>query len=211
MGGFLNLKRPDLELYGKVARVPEEKFQDKAIKDQALYICTPTDVRGRELPYEAFRDAVVRASRKTAGLHLEPSAFTPEEEAGTADFVKTVSADDYVRRVSSSRFSEQAPPGTRVGFANVKAKKLVRAGVVLDEGGTIVTAMVAGDMHVSPPDAMDRVAVALTGADAGDREDVVARIRAVFDEPDVDQPDAAAGITSEDVGEAVLRAAKAAG
>jgi lipoate---protein ligase len=211
VGGFLNLKRPDLELYAKVAHVPEEKFQDKAIKDQTQYICTPTDVRGRELPYEEFRDAVVRASREIAGLDLEPSRFTPEEEAGTADFVKTVSADDYVRRVSSSRFAEQAPSETTVGFANVKAKKLVRAGVALDGEGTIVTAMVAGDMHVSPPDVMDRVAATLTGADAGDREDVVARIRGVFDEPDVDQPDAAAGITPEDVAEAVLRAAKAAG
>jgi len=51
VGGFLNLKRPDLELYRKVARVPEEKFADKVIKDMVEYICTPADVRGRDLPY----------------------------------------------------------------------------------------------------------------------------------------------------------------
>jgi lipoate-protein ligase A len=211
VGGFLNLKRPDLELYRKVAHVPEEKFQDKAVKDQTLYICTPTDVRGRALPYEEFRDAVVRASREVAGLHLEPSDFTPEEEAGTADFVKTVSADDYVRRVSTTRFTESAPQGSRVGFANVKAKKLVRAGVALGEDGTILGAMVAGDMHVSPPDAIDRVAAALVGGVADDRDDLLARVRSILEGPDVEQADETAGITAEDCVEAVLRAAKAAG
>jgi hypothetical protein len=35
-------------------------------------------------------------------------------------------------------------------------------------------------------------------------------VRSVFEQPDVDQPDAAAGITPEDVAEAVVRATKAA-
>src|SRR2546423_3919708 len=87
VGGFLNLKRPDLELYKKVARVPEEKFADKVIKDMVEYICIPADVRGTDLPYEEFRDAVERASREVARLPLEADGFTPEEEAGTKDFV----------------------------------------------------------------------------------------------------------------------------
>ncbi|MCA1830486.1 MAG: hypothetical protein LC663_03095 [Actinobacteria bacterium] len=61
VGGFLNLKRPDLDLYAKVARVPEEKFKDKVIKDAVAYICTPRDVRGADLSYEELRDAVVVA------------------------------------------------------------------------------------------------------------------------------------------------------
>jgi lipoate-protein ligase A len=210
VGGFLNLKRPDVELYRKVARVPAEKFQDKSIKDQVLYICTPADVRGRDLPYGEFRDAVARASREVTRLELEPSPFTPEEEAGTAGFVEVVSADDWVRRVSSVRFAEQAPSGARVGFANWKAKKLVRAGVALGGDGAILAAMMAGDMHVSPPDAMDRVAAAVVGGSPDDRQDVVARVRSVFEQPDVDQPDQAAGISAEDCAEAVIRAAKSA-
>src|SRR5437588_9251035 len=103
VGGFLNLKRPDLELYRKVARVPEEKFADKVIKDMVEYICTPVDVRGRDLSYEEFRDAVVRAATEAGGLDLDPSSITPEEEAGTKDFVGIVSTDDWIRRVSSSR------------------------------------------------------------------------------------------------------------
>ncbi|MFN2544032.1 MAG: biotin/lipoate A/B protein ligase family protein [Actinomycetota bacterium] len=210
VGAHFNLKRPDLELYRRVARVPEEKFADKAIKDMVEYICTPADIRGRDLSYEEFRDAVVAAARDVAGLDLEPSATTPEEEAGTKDFVNVVSGEEWINRVSSSRFDTAAPKGTRIGFANVKAKKLVRSGVAIAEDGTIAAAMMAGDMHLSPPEAMERVATALVGADAGDRQAVLARIREVFEQPDMDQPDEAAGVTPEDCAEAVLRAAKAA-
>ena len=208
VGGFLNLKRPDLELYRRVARVPEEKFADKVIKDIVEYIVTPDDIRGTPVSYEELRDTVAAASREVAGLELEPSPFSPEEEKVTSDFVNAVRADDFLRRISSERFRAETRPGTTVGFANVKGKKLVRAGVALDDTGTILRAMVAGDMHVSPPDAMDRVAAALAGANAADREDLVNRVREVFAQPDVDQPDTAAGITPEDVAEAVVRAAK---
>src|SRR5207302_10002449 len=81
VGAHFNLRRPDLELYRQVARVPEEKFADKVIKDMVEYICTPADVRGSDLTYEEFRDAVVRAAREVAGLELEASEFTPGEEA----------------------------------------------------------------------------------------------------------------------------------
>lgn len=210
VGGFLNLKRPDLALYRRVARVPAEKFEDKAVTDPVAYICTPLDVRGTEVGYEELRDAIARASREVGGLDLEPTPFTPEEDAGTAGFVATVSADDWVRRVSTSRFAAEVPEGARVGFANRKAKKLVRAGVALGPGGEIVAAMLGGDMHVSPPDAMDRVAAAVLGAKV-DRDDLLARVREVFAAPDVSQADAAAGITPEDCVETLLRAAAAAG
>jgi lipoate-protein ligase A len=208
VGGFFNLRKPDLELYAAVARVPEEKFKDKIIKDQVAYICTPGDVRGSDLGYEEFRDAVITAARTAGALTLDPTGFTAEEDRGTKGFVDTVSADDYIRRVSTGRFQADAPVGTRVGFANVKGKKLVRAGVALDGSGRIVAAMMAGDMHVSPPEAMDRVAAALMGADVNDRDDLVGRARAVFAEPDVTQPDETAGITPGDCAEALQLAAK---
>lgn len=211
VGSFFNLKRPDLELYARVARVPEEKFKDKVIKDAVEYICTPADVRGSDLGYEEFRDAIRAASRDVLGLELEESKLSEEEAAGAPGFVDLVSADDWVRRTSTSRFTETAPGGSRVGFANVKGKKLVRAGVALDGDGTILRALMAGDMHLSPPDAMERVAQALAGGRADDRDDLVRRAASVLEAEDVDQPDAAAGITAEDCADAVLLAAKNAG
>jgi lipoate-protein ligase A len=208
VGGFLNMRRPDLDLYRKVARVPDEKFKDKIIKDIVEYICTPVDIRGRPITYEEFRDAVVRASKEVLELDLEATPFTAEEEANASQFVGVVSAPDWINRISSARFRAEAPPGARVGFANHKAKKLIRACVALREDGTIARAMMAGDMHISPPDAMDRVSTALAGVNASDRDDLVARVRGVFEQQDIVQADAAVGITPEDCVEAVLLAAK---
>jgi hypothetical protein len=55
-------------------------------------------------------------------------------------------------------------------------------------------------MHVSPPDAMDKVAAAI----AGDMDNMRARIEAAFE--GIEQPDQAAGITPQDVIEAVILA-----
>ncbi|HVL32649.1 MAG TPA: hypothetical protein VM600_03605 [Actinomycetota bacterium] len=204
VGGFFNLRTPDLETYAAIARVPEEKFKDKIIKDQVAYICTPADVRGTELRYEEFRDAIVAAARE-AGMTLDAGSFTPDEDAGATGFAASVNSEDYVRRVSSARFRARNPDA---GFANVKGKKLVRAGVALD-GDVIVEAMVAGDMHLSPPDSVDRIAAALIGASVADRAEVVRRVTAVLAEPDIDQPDFAAGITADDIADAVIAAANA--
>jgi lipoate-protein ligase A len=210
VGGFINLCKPDMELYAKVAHVPEEKFADKAIKDMVAYICTPADVRGTDLAYEELRDAIANAAREDLGLDLEPTPFTPEEDKGTTDFASAVGADDWIRRISSVRFRAEAPAGIRVGFANLKAKKLIRAGVALDEHDRVIRAMMAGDMHVSPPDAMDKVAASLEGAAAGDREELVRRISSAFGEAGIEQPDQTAGITPEDCAETVLLAVKGA-
>lgn len=209
VGGFLNLRKPDLALYEKIAHVPEEKFRDKVIKDMVEYVCTPAEVRGTDLTYEEFHDAVARAASSVIELH--PSAFTEEEEVGTKNFVEGVSGEEHVRRISSARFRSSAPTGCRVGFANVKAKKLVRAGVALDVRGLVARAMLAGDMHLSPPDVLDRAADALVGARAADAVDVRARIQAVLSGDDVTQPDETAGITADDCAQAVVRAGRDAG
>jgi lipoate-protein ligase A len=210
VGGFFNLKKPDMDLYRRVAHVPEEKFADKLIKDMVEYVCTPADVRGSDLEYEEFRDAILGAA-SSLGLPFDPLPFTAQEDEQTAGFVGAVSADDWVRRVSASRFQQGAPAGSRVGFANLKAKKLVRAGVALSDDDEVLAAMVAGDMHVSPPDAMDKVAAAIGGARAFDRGELLARIERAFADAGVTQADEAAGITVDDILEAVVLAAKAAG
>jgi len=211
VGGFFNLRKPDLDLYKRIAHVPDEKFADKVVKDMVEYICTPFDVRGTDLSYEEFRDAVVSAARSVGGLDLVAKPFTTAEDEQTQGFVGAVSADDWVRRVSASRFTADAPFGSRVGFANLKAKKLVRAGVALADDGVILQAMLAGDMHVSPPDAIDKAALALREADVADRDDLLLRIRDAFEEAQIQQADEAAGITPDDLVECVQLAAKAAG
>jgi hypothetical protein len=208
VGGFLNIKPPNLDLYLQVVRVPDDKFKDKVVKDMREYVCTAEEVAGRPVTYEQFRDALLVAL-KDAGIELEPSELTEGERYGLTKIGAKISSDEMVRRISSERFSRDAPSGARIGFGNHKGRKLCRAGVAVDRGGTIVAAMMAGDMHVSPPDTMDRIAVALVGAAADDRDDVRSRIGSIFDGDDVHQAEAVMGVTTDDLLAAVEKAVAA--
>ncbi len=209
VGGFLNVARPDLATYLRVVRVPDDKFKDKVVKDMREYVATAEDVLGHPVGYEELRDALL-AALAAAGIDVVPGELTPGERKGVAKVSARVGSDEAIRRVSSDRFRADAPPGTRVAFANEKGRKLCRAGVALGDDGTVVAAMLAGDMHVSPPDLIDRVADALVGARAHDRGDLRDRIATVFEGPDVHQADETMGVTSDDLLAAVVKAVAAA-
>jgi lipoate---protein ligase len=209
VGGFLNLRRPDLATYLQVVRVPEDKFKDKVVKDMAEYVCTAEDVTGRPVPYEDVRDALA-AALGAADVELVPSELSEGERKGVAKGSSRVGDPEMVRRVSGERFAAEAPSGSRVGFANHKGRKLCRAGVAIDPRGLIVAALMAGDMHVSPPEVMDRVAEAIVGARAGDAPRLRQRIAKVFEAPDVTQADDTLGMSTDDLLTAVTKAVAAA-
>lgn len=210
VGGFLNIAPPDIDLYLQVVRIPDEKFKDKAVKDMREYVCTAEEVARRPVSYEEFRDALLGAL-EASGIGLDHRPLSDAERTSVRDIADHLGSEEQVRRISSERFAAGAPPGTRTGFGNEKGKKLCRAGVAIDGAGTIVAAMMAGDMHVSPPDTMDRVAAALVGARAGDEGDLKARIAGVFENPDISQADTAMGVTTDDLLAAVRKAVHAAG
>ena len=206
VGGFLNIERPDLDLYLRVVRVPDDKFKDKLVKDMREYVCTAAEVAGGPVAYDAFRSALLGAVGD-AGITLEERELTDVERAALKKISNRIATDDSVRRVSSERFrADHEPAGRRVGFGNHKGRKLCRAGVALDENGTVAAAMMAGDIHVSPPDTLDRVAAALVGADVADEGDLRARIASVLEAADVHQADATTGITSDDLHAAFRKA-----
>src|SRR4051794_1324407 len=205
VGSFINIRPPNLDLYLQVVRVPDDKFKDKVVKDMREYVVTAQEIAGREVTYEEYRDALVAAC-KDAGLDLAEEPFTDEEMATVSRRAQKIADPAYVRRISSERFAAEAPAGSRVGFGNHKGRKLCRAGVSIDEDGVIVAAMMAGDMHVGPPDTMDRVAAALVGAKSSDRDDLHGRIASVFEGSDVHQADAHMGVTTDDLLAAVEKA-----
>ena len=213
VGGFLNLAKPDIDLYLQVVRIPDDKFKDKAVKDMREYVCTAEEVAGHPVSYEDFRDALVAALDR-AGITLDRTGLTEGEQYGLSKVSAKLGTPDALRRVSGDRFAArvaEAHPDARVGFGNHKGRKLCRAGVAVAPDGTIVDAMMAGDMHVGPPDVIDRVAAALVGAAADDPADRRARIATVFEADDVHQADAALGVTTDDLAAAVDKALAAAG
>ena len=206
VGGFLNIKPPDLDLYLRVVRVPDDKFKDKLVKDMREYVCTAAEVAGRPVSYEQFRDALV-AAVTDAGMGLDARSLTDVEQAALKKISNRIATDDSVRRVSSDRFrAEHERAGRGVGFGNHKGRKLCRAGVALDADGTVMAAMMAGDMHVAPPDTLDRVAAALVGANASDDTELRRRMASVLEGADVHQADATTGITTVDLLAALRKA-----
>ncbi len=209
IGGYLNLRRPDLDLYARCSKVPRAKFADKTIDDPVDYIVTPEEIRGAAVLYPEVRQALTAAVCEHTGMAIYEAPADDEERAHTAAFAQIMSADETLHRISSARFGSTAPPGSRVGFAYVKARKLIRAGVALDADDTILTAFLAGDMFISPPDVIDRAAAALTGVAARDSAAIEAAIASVIDADDVVQADALLGISAADVASAVCAAVDA--
>lgn len=208
VGGFLNVRPPDLDTYLEVVRIPDDKFKDKAVKDMREYVCTLEQVAGHPIGYPEFRDALV-AAVESSGMVVKPEPLTAEEQAGMLKIAAKIGSPSFIRRVSSERFTADAAAtaeGAKVGFGNHKGHKLCRAGVAIDPSGTVTAAMMAGDMHVSPPDTMDKVAAALVGAPAGDPTELRRRIAEVFDATGVHQADANLGVTTDDLLAAVQRA-----
>ena len=206
VGGFLNVKPPNVDLYLQVARVPDEKFRDKAVKDLREYLCTAEEVAGRPVSYSEFRDALL-AAIQDAGIVLDADGLTDAERGALRKISTRGASEDAIRRVSSDRFREQHETGgQRVGFGNYKGRKLCRAGVALDASGMVVAAMMAGDMHVAPPDILDRVAESLTGVDASRSAALRDRVATVFEADDVHQADASTGVTTDDLVRAIERA-----
>ena len=208
VGSFLNLRRPDIELFLKVARIPDEKFKDKVVKDMRDYIVPAEEIAGRPVSYDEFRDSLVSALQDS-GDEVYPGPLSDDEQKSVTGIAQHIGSPDFIKRISSERFARDAPAGSRVGFGNEKGRKLCRAGVAVDEQGTVVAAMMAGDMHVAPADTMDRVAAALVGADSRDEADLRQRIASVFEGPDVHQADALMGVTTNDLLAAVRKAVTA--
>ena len=206
VGGFLNVKPPDVDRYLEVARVPDEKFRDKVVKDLREYVCTAEEVAGHAVPYTAFRDALLAAIRD-AGVELTDEGLTDDERTALDKISTRTASDDAVRRVSSERFrADHEARGSRVGFGNFKARKLCRAGVAMENDGRIAAAMMAGDMHVAPPDVLDRVAEAIAGVEAKSTDLIRERVASVFDADDVHQADTSTGVTTDDLVRAIERA-----
>ena len=149
VGGFLNIAPPNLDLYLQVVRVPDEKFKDKVVKDMREYVCTAEEVAGRPVSYEEFRDALL-ASLEAAGIELAASELTDGERHGLSKIGARIGSDEMVRRISSERFTAEAPKGSAVGFGNHKGRKLCRAGVAIDSDGVIV-AGAHGGRHARQP------------------------------------------------------------
>ena len=96
VGGFINNRPPDLDTYLQVVRIPDDKFKDKAVKDMREYVVTAEEIRGKALPYEEFRDALVSAT-EAAGLELRDEPLTEDENRGVQKIASRIARANRAR------------------------------------------------------------------------------------------------------------------
>ena len=131
VGGFLNIKPPNLDLYLQVVRVPEGKFADKVVSDMREYVCTAEEVAGHAVSYEEFRDALDRRGpgrrdrarrddddRRRAGRPREDLPAHRERRPGPAHLLRplprrALGARCAGRASRTTRAASCAGPGSR--------------------------------------------------------------------------------------------------
>ena len=85
IGGFLNIKPPDMDLYLQVVRVPEGKFKDKLVSDMSEYVCTAEEVAGR-VPCRTKTSATRSSARwPTRASSSTPGALTDVEQGALVE------------------------------------------------------------------------------------------------------------------------------
>jgi lipoate-protein ligase A len=121
IGGFLNIKPPNLDLYLQVVRVPDQKFKDKLVSDMREVVCTGEEVAGRPVTYNEFRDALV-AGR--ARQDLEPDR---DRRFGSAHFLDALSR--VGTRRDARRVREPQGEETRAGGRRARRRRHRRRGL----------------------------------------------------------------------------------
>lgn len=202
------------ELYEDAIDLPAEKFADKDTDSATARIRDLSSIfsdLGKHPSKEDVIDALVEA--KFEHLFDSDDEITVEtwsdEEARFLDRMRPFfESDTWLNRVSTSRMARQAPEEYHVGTGAHKARKLVKASVVVDDGGTIHDALLSGDLYIRPQPTITRGGVlenlgdALIGIDPGDETALTDALTAVYDRYDVESP----GVDPEDIVVAVMKA-----
>lgn len=165
---IVNVKPIDTELAGKAMPMPPEKVQDKALKDLTSRFTWLEREAKREITeeeLEAFTLVVTEHAFGESGLERAP--LTDTERGYAETFRSELETDAWLYGKSErNRFGPVLKPGDTVGRGRVKAMGgMVRTSLALRDG-RVLHAIVNGDWHPRPLDAVAWLEDALAGSDA---------------------------------------------
>ena len=164
----VNLKPIDTELAGCAMPMPPEKVADKELKDLTSRFTWLEREAGREISeseLEAFtEDCVAHAFGER---DLARAALDARERADADTFRAEFETPAWLHGKSErNRFGALTRPGDQVGRGVVKAVGGLIRTTLLVRDGHVVHAIVNGDWHPRPLDAIPWLETALEGAEA---------------------------------------------
>ena len=113
-------------------------------------MCTAEEVRGRPLPYEEFRDALVAVARRRR-LRLDDEPLAEGERTGVDEDRRQGRVSDEPSAASRPTASRaEAPRAPRSASATTRAASCAGPASPSTARARWSAAMLAGDMHVSP-------------------------------------------------------------
>lgn len=185
--------------YGECIYHYPEKFEDKETKTPQARMRPLKEVaeqQGISVSCEEVIEAVieenVRALMGEGAIVRE--MWAPEEEEELARTVPFFESETWIKRLSTKQLCAMAPPGSRLGVAVYKSRKLIKASLILDERGEIWDCLLTGDFYWRPqltlfsPGALQYFRETLRGLPLAEEEAIAAAIEGVFSRPDFEMP-----------------------
>ena len=191
-----------------------EKFEDKETKDPIVRMKPLKDI-GEYLGLKVNAEDVIEAVMiENARVLMEgepvPSSWSPEEEQELHSMVPFFQSKTWIKRLSTKRMCLRAPEEARLGVGLHKARKLVKASVIVDEKGKIIDLLYTGDFYIRPQltlfsgGALQYFTDSLKGLHISDDRGLLEAVRCVFERPDFEAP----LLTPEDFFYALKKAAE---
>lgn len=188
------------ELMDEAIDMPKEKFSDKdtdSLTSRMRPISAILEDLGKDVSKDDLVDAVVEENVSRLideDEEIVEEDLKDEEAEYINEMVPFFESDPWIDRISTSELCEGVPKHLDVGIAAYKSRKLIKAGVVFDDDGTIFDVQFSGDFYFRPAlpitstSVLDDLANAVKGLDPEDQEALEDAIREVFDRPDLEFP-----------------------
>lgn len=183
-----NFTPEQFEIIDELVRLPKVKFEDKETDSVAGRMGALED----ELPGIDVDD-VLDAARGNIAARLDRQVshgeLSDEERATIDEHRDYYGSMDYFESVSTANLVADADDDHRIAEVAYKARKLVKASVVVDNEDVIVDALYTGDMYHKPRvEALERLNGAIAGLDVHDEDGQLAAIEDVFAGDDFEVP-----------------------
>jgi lipoate-protein ligase A len=204
------------KLMDEAIDMPREKFEDKdtdSLTSRMRPISAILEELDKEVTKDDLVDALVEENVKRL-IGKNEDIVEEELDDDEAEFIEEMvpffESDPWIDRISTSAMCEDAPDHFDIGIAAYKSRKLIKAGVIFDEDGTIYDVQFSGDFYFRPAlpltstSVLDDLANAVKGLDPEDQDALEAAIGEVFDRPELEFP----RLNSTDFAQPIIRATR---